>query len=106
MTKRSVLTREEVLQNILDDSDQDEELWDLERELSGQADFDDTMCPMAAGSDDEFLDLDEEQNDMFSNRDSQPQPSVPNPENSTQSLLPKSHQNLEIPEYVQSIQTT
>ncbi len=54
MTKRPLYTREEVLQGLLDGSDQDSDL----------SDFSDTeYCndPMADGSDDDFMDLHEEE---------------------------------------------
>ena len=51
MTKRARLTREEVLDHVLCDSD--EENSDIE-----EPDMDDLHVPMADGSDDEFEDLD------------------------------------------------
>ncbi len=55
MTKRTLYTRDEVLQGILDSSEQD--LSDSEH-TDGLEDDD---GPMAEGSDDEFTDLDEEE---------------------------------------------
>ena len=66
MTKRSLLTREEVLDNVSVDSDCEGDLWDTE---SGQEDFDDTWCPMAEGSDDDLLDLDKQGDTCFSAED-------------------------------------
>ena len=51
MTKRTLLTREEVLDHVLNDSDQESEGEDMET-------FD-PFAPMAKGSDDELSDLGE-----------------------------------------------
>ena len=93
MTKRS-LTREEVLQDILQDGDQSE------GELSEQEDFDDPMCPMAMGSDDEFMDLDEEQNTWFDSTDNQPQCTVSSLDISSHPLVSQASENREFLEYV------
>ncbi len=61
MTKRPLYTRDEVLQGILDGVDTDEDFSDRE----------DNDGSMAAGSDDEFTDLYEEENDY------PPQPELP-----------------------------
>ena len=95
-TKRPLFTREEVLESILVDCEP-------EPQQSDHGDLDDTMGPMAEGSDDDFMELDKEEDTWFSSPHHSPHTTVLTSSHDlpeTQLLGDSSTSSLELTEYV------